>query len=154
MALTRTDILRHQRRRSVLVAVVMVGLCGAILIPAGPCAAQGGRLGDYRITAVANPRSVPADGKSAARIRIDVTDSQGRPAPDDTDVVVTTDLGRLGESDFERSKAVTVKTSAGFAIVLATSDTPGLATVRIRVGASGSNNVYLEFRPEGEEAGQ
>ncbi len=99
-----------------------------MLVCPEPAVAQGGRLGNFQITAVPNPRSVPADGKTAARIRIEVRDTGGQPAPDGTKVVVSTDLGYVGESEFDRTKALTVETAAGFAMVFATSDTPGLAT--------------------------
>jgi len=153
MATIGSDILGHRRRSWALVAVLIVGLSGAMLVCGGRCMAQGGRLGNYRITAVPNPRSVPADGKTAARIRIEVRDIDGHPAPDGTKVVVSTDLGEVGESEFDRAKALTVATARGFAMVFASSDTPGLATIKISVGTSRSNNVYLEFRPEGQEAG-
>jgi len=153
MATIRTDILGHRRRSWALVAVLIVGLTGVMLVCPETVMAQGGRLGNYQITAVPNPRSVPADGKTAARIRIEVRDNSGRPAPDGTKVVVSTDLGHVGESEFDRTSAVTVETTAGFAMVFATSDTPGLATIRASVGTSRSNNVYLEFRPEGQAAG-
>jgi len=153
MATIGTYILGHRRRSWALVAVLLGGLSGAMLVCSAPAAAQGGRLGNYQITAVPNPRSVPADGKTAARIRIKVSDTNGRPAPDGTKVVVSTDLGYVGESEFDRTKALTMETAAGFAMVFATSDTPGLATIEISVGTSRSNNVYLEFRPEGQAAG-
>jgi len=153
MATIGTHILGHQRRSWALVAVLVVGLSGAMLICPAPAVAQGGRLGNYRITAVPNPRSVPADGKTAARIRIEVRDTDGGPAPDGTKVVVSTDLGYVGESEFDRTKALTVEITSGFVMVFATSSTPGLATIKISVGASRSNNVYLEFRPEGQAAG-
>jgi len=153
MATIGTHILGHRRRSWALVAALVVGLSGAMLVCGGRCVAQGGILGKYRITAVPNPRSVPADGKTAARIRIEVRDNSGQPAPDGTKVVVSTDFGAVGESEFDRTKALTVETTAGFAMVFATSDTPGLATIRISVGASRSNNVYLEFRPEGQAPG-
>jgi len=153
MATTRVDISSHQRHTSALVAALVAGLSVAMLFCARPCGAQGGILGNYRITAVPNPRSVAADGKTAARIRIEVRDTNGQPAPDGTKVVVSTDLGYVGESEFDRTKALTVETASGFAMVFASSDTAGLATIRISVGASRSNNVYLEFRPEGQEAG-
>jgi len=153
MVTIRVNISGHQRYTSALVAVLIAGLSLAMLFCAGPCGAQGGRLGNYQITAVPNPRSVAADGKTAARIRIEVRDIDGGPAPDGTKVVVSTDLGGVGESEFDRTRALTVETISGFAMVFATSDTPGLATIRISVGASRSNNVYLEFRPEGQEAG-
>ncbi len=153
MATTRVDILSHQRHSLALVAALVVGLSIAMLFCARPCGAQGGRLGNYQISAVPNPRSVAADGKTAARIRIEVRDTNGQPAPDGTKVVVSTDIGYVGESEFDRTKALTVETASGFAMVFAASDTPGLATIKISVGASRSNNVYLEFRPEGQAAG-
>jgi len=153
MATIGIHILGHQRHTSALVAALVVGLSGAMLVCPELAVAQGGRLGDYRITARPNRQSVPADGKTAVHIRIEVRDNSGQPAPDGTKVVVSTDLGQVGESEFDRARALTVETAAGFAMVFATSDTPGLATIKISVGASRSNNVYLEFRPEGQAAG-
>ncbi len=142
----------HQRRMSALVAMLMAVLGLASPISVSHCVAQGGRLGAFQITTTANPRSVPADGKSAARIHIDVRDTNGNPAPDSTSVLVTTTLGKLGESGFGERPVLTVKTTSGYAIVFATSNTPGSAVVEISVGTSHSEDVHIEFRREGEEA--
>lgn len=144
--------MRHQRRFPALVAVVWIALCLVMAAFVIPCMAQGGRLGNYQITARVSPRSVPADGKSQAQIRIEVRDAAGHLAPDGTTVVVSTDLGEVGSSEFDRRAQIAMKTTSGFAIVFATSNTPGLAKINISVGISRSDNVYIEFRPEGEAA--
>ncbi len=152
MPLGRIDSIRHQHRSAVLVVTLMGALCLVLTGSGSRCEAQGGRVGDFQITARANPYSVPADGKSTARIYIDVRDTAGRPAPDSTNVVVSTDLGRLGETEFPESAALTVRTTVGRALVFATSHTPGLAKIKISVGASRSEDLLIDFRPEGEEA--
>ncbi len=151
MSSQQVDIVRHQRRLSALVVTLVGVVCLATAVALSPCAAQGGRLGDYQITAVASPPSVPADGKSAARIRIGVYDTNGRAAPDGTSVVVSTNLGRLSETGFGGGRALTVKTASGFASVFASSNTPGSATIRVEVGAS-LGIARVRFRAEGEEA--
>ncbi len=151
MSPKHVEIVRHQRRLWALVVMLVGELWLAAPMALPPCAAQGGRLGDYQITAVASPPSVPADGKSTARIRIGVHDINGRPAPEGTSVVVSTDLGGLSETGFAGGLALTVRTASGFASVFASSNTPGSATIRVEVGTS-LGITRVRFRADGEAA--
>ncbi len=116
------------------------------------CQAQGVRFGHVGIIRVAvSPRRVPADGQTRARIRVEVRDAQGQHLPDDTPIVMHTDLGLLSEAKTDKRPSLTVRTSGGFALAFASSDTPGTATITISVQDS-RNSAVVEFLPKGELA--
>jgi hypothetical protein len=113
--------------------------------------AQTGRVGMYWLQVSATPRQVAADGKSQARVRVEVKQHGGGAAPDGTQVVVHTDLGLLGLGTSGRQSSLNVRTAGGFATVYLTSSVPGTATVTAQ--ALDSRNVtYVDFLPEGEVA--
>jgi hypothetical protein len=130
-------------RRLLLLAVVVFS-CQAAL-------AQSERAGLFRVQVSVTPRQVPADGKSQARLRLEVRDGRGRAAPEGTQVVVHTDLGLLSMSSTGQQASLTVPTSGGFALLYASSDLSGTATVTVQVAGGRSLN-YVDFLPEGETA--
>lgn len=115
----------------------------------GVARAQSARSGAYRVTVTATPRHVPADGQTAARLRIDVRSQNGSAAPDGTQVVVRTDLGQLSLGTIGQQTSLTVATSGGFVAVYATSLAPGTATITTQV-ADTRTVYYVDFIPEGE----
>lgn len=116
-----------------------------------PALAQGTISGNMRITMRPNPPTVPADGKSRSRIRIEVRDRAERPAPDGTPVLCHVDNGLLGTCDADKAESLSVTTSGGYATVYCSSKTPGSATVMARVQDS-RTEVVVVFLPKGEAA--
>lgn len=127
---------------SSLLAIVLVALVG-------PAGAQISRGGLYRIEMAVTPAQVPADGESQARLRLDVRDQRGRPAPDGTLVVVRTDVGLVALGSTGRQNSLSAPLTGGYAIVYITSNTAGTATVTAQVLDS-RNVAYVDFVPEGE----
>lgn len=124
----------------------------AVLVgPSAVALAQSPRSGIYRIAVTANPRHVPADGQTAARLRIDVRSQDGSAAPDGTQVVVRTDLGQLSLDTTGQQTSLSVTTSGGFVALYATSVAPGTATITVQVLDSRAV-YYVDFLPEGERA--
>lgn len=126
-------------------------LWGLLIMASGATQAQMERAGFYRIQATVTPRQVPADGKSQARVRVEVRTSRGGAAPDGTQVVLHTNIGQLSLGATGYVQSLTTRTSGGFATVYASSNVPGTATISIQV-ADARSFVYLDFLPEGEVA--
>lgn len=130
--------------RRLLLLAVAVGLCQVAL-------AQSERTGLFRVQVSVTPRQVPADGKSQARLRVEVKDARGRAAPEGTQAVVHTDVGLLSLGSTGQQASLTLRTSGGFALFYASSAQSGTATVTVQV--AGSRSVaYVDFLPEGEGA--
>ncbi|MBU0607778.1 MAG: Ig-like domain-containing protein [Armatimonadetes bacterium] len=128
--------------RALLLLAAVACLCQTAL-------AQSDRVGLYRVEVSVTPRQVPADGKSQARLRVEVRDARGRAAAEGTQVVVHTSLGLLSLSSTGQQVSLTTPTAGGFAILYLSSDDPGTATVTVQV--SGSRSLtYVDFLPEGE----
>ncbi len=126
--------------------LVTVGVCG-------PAFGQGGVMGSVRIVLRPNPSRVPADGRTMSRIRAEVKDSQGHPAPDGTQLAFRIEGGHLTRGGNERLMNVTVQTVRGFAEVLATSTQVGTATVHVdALGTGASDEVRIYFVEEGAAA--
>ncbi len=139
--------------RNRLMLYIATGALLLVAVGGAPhCQAQGARFGRLRIYPTVNPRRVPADGQTGARIRVEVRDEQGHHVPEGTAVVMHTDLGLLSTGKTDKRPTLTVRTAGGFAIAFATSNTPGTATVRITAQDS-RNFAYIEFLPKGEVAG-
>jgi hypothetical protein len=113
--------------------------------------AQGVRAGSVRIFLSATPGSVPADGKSRVRIRIEVRNRDNVLLPDGTAVFCHTEDGLLSTSDADKRQSLTVYTQGGYATVYCTSAQAGPCTVGVRVQDS-SNETTLDFLAEGEAA--
>lgn len=126
-------------------------LAAALLLALLPAHAQGVRAGSVRIFLSVTPSSVPADGKSRARIRIEVRNRDNALLPDGTAVFCHTDDGLLSTTDADKRQSLTVYTQGGFATVYCTSETPGPCTVSVRVQDS-SNETTIDFLAEGEAA--
>ena len=116
-----------------------------------PALGQGARAGSLRITLRANPETVPADGKSVSRVRIEVRDGTNRPAPDGTAVFVRVDAGLLSLPDADRQQSITGTTTGGYLTVHCSSETPGAATITASAQDS-RNEVIVYFMPEGDAA--
>lgn len=128
-------------RRLIILAVAAL-LCQALL-------AQSDRAGMYRVQVSVTPRQVPADGKSQARLRVEVKTARGASAPEGTQVVIHTDVGLMSLGTTGQQSTLTVRTSGGFAMLYASSTLPGTATVTVQV--AGTRGVaYVDFLPEGE----
>ncbi len=122
-----------------------------VTLPCQVVLAQSERVGTYRVQVSVTPRQVPADGKSQARLRVEVKASNGTAAPEGTQIVVHTDLGLLSIGSTGQQAALTVRTSGGFALLYASSSDAGTATITVQVGGSRSL-AYVDFLPEGEAA--
>jgi hypothetical protein len=122
-----------------------------VLASALPSIAQVARSGEYRLRLTALPPQVPADGKSEARIRIEVRLQNGELAAEDVQVIVTTTLGELSAVHSSGQQSVSLTASAGVATVAASSDTPGPCTITARVREA-RNSVTVRFLAEGEAA--
>lgn len=109
------------------------------------------RVGSYRLRLTSTPSQVPADGKSEARIRIEVRTQSGSLTTDDPDIVVRTSLGALSDDHVSWQQSVSTRTSGGVGVVYLTSETPGNATVTAQVRDS-REIAYIRFFPESEEA--
>ncbi len=127
----------------------LVAIAG--LAVATACFAQAPRVGRYLIDLRANPQRVPADGKSRARITVEVRNASGGLAQEGTRVIVATDLGWLGRREGERRSSVTVQVRGGAAIVYLVSDKPGVARVVATIEASRAV-AKVTFVPPGERA--
>ncbi len=123
----------------------------AACVFARPAVAQGVVAGNVRISLSASPSTLPADGKSTSRLRIDVRDPRGVALPDNTPVFCHAEGGYLGQSTSDKQQSLTVMAVAGFAIVYCCADTPGVVTVTVRVQDS-RNEVAIQAYPEGEAA--
>jgi hypothetical protein len=110
---------------------------------------QTARSGIYQIQLSATPSSVPADGQSQARLRVDVRDQSGRNVPDGTPFVAHTDLGLLSFSTVGRQPSINGRTNGGFAVIFVTSSSPGSATITVQAADSRAV-TYVDFLPEGE----
>jgi len=144
--------MRTRGFRRKLVLLIATGALFLVVVSSGyNCQAQGARFGRLRIDVAVNPGRVPADGQTRARIRAGVRDEAGQPVPDGTMVVMHTDLGLLSEAKTDKRESLAVRTSGGFVLVFATSDTPGTATVTINVQDS-RNLARVEFVPQDELA--
>jgi len=141
-------------RRSTKFAAYWLLLALAIapmgLVP-GRALAQDTRSGAVRISLKPNPTTLPADGKSRARILIELRNRSEQPMPDGTQAFCTVDNGLLQASDTDRRRSLSVETTGGFATIYCLSESPGIATVTVRVLES-RQRVTLQFLPEGETA--
>jgi hypothetical protein len=140
--MTRFSFLRHP------VVALTAGL--AVLgWTVGPACGQNVRSGSVWIGLSASPTSLPADGKSKSRIRIELRDRSDRAMPNGTAVFCHAEGGVLETTATDRRESLTVTTRGGFATVYCTSQTPGLVTVTVRVQDS-RNQVGIQFFPQGE----
>lgn len=129
-----------------VVTAVLVVLLGSV---AGW--SQTSRAGIFQVQLAATPTQVPANGVSAARLRVDIRDQQGHSVPDGTTFVAHTDLGLLSVSTVGRAASINGRTTGGFAILYLTATTAGTATVSIQA-ADSRTLTYVDFLPEGEAA--
>lgn len=130
-------------------ALALVAACCICLFWGGSADAQGVRSGNVRITLSANPSTVPADGKSRARIRIEVRDRADQPLADGTPIVCHVDNGLLSTGDTDKRQSLTVPAEGGYATVFCTSEEAGGGTVTVRVQES-RQRVTVQFVPKGE----
>ncbi|MHB8994170.1 MAG: Ig-like domain-containing protein [Armatimonadota bacterium] len=128
--------------RSVAAAIIIIA-CPS------PVWCQTSRSGIYQIQLSATPSSVPADGQSQARLRVDIRDQSGRNVPDGTPFVAHTDLGLLSFSSVGRQASINGRTNGGFAVIFVTSSSPGSATITVQAADSRAV-TYVDFLPEGE----
>ncbi len=135
------------QRAVALVLTVAIGVLGA----SSAATAQGVRTGSVRIILRATPTTIPADGKSMSRVRIEVRDRSDQPVADGTPVLCTVDNGLLGTSDADKRESLTVTTAGGYATVYCSSETAGAATITVRSQDS-RTEVVLQFLPPGEAA--
>jgi len=131
--------------RTTLALMLISALAAAVAL------GQTSRAGIYQVQLSATPSQVPADGQSQARLRIDLRDQQGKSVPDGTQFVAHTDLGVLSLGSAGRQGSISGHTAGGFAIIFATSPTPGTATITVQA-ADSRNVTYVSFLPEGETA--
>lgn len=98
----------------------------------------------YWVKATAHPASIPADGISTSIITATLLDVLDQPVTDETTVTFTTNLGRLGTSDW-----VTGTTTSGVVTATLTSGTtPG--TAMIHAWADDKFGLtYVTFTPTG-----
>lgn len=113
--------------------------------------AHGAPGDDYRLRLTANPVQVPADGKTSARVRIEVRRADNRLATEDVEIVVNTTFGSLSLDGSGGGPSLQVRANGGIATVFASSNTPGLATVTGWVRDQ-RNSVSIRFLPEGQAA--
>jgi hypothetical protein len=130
-------------------SLFLVGICVTAGLASAPVCAQGARVGRVRIDLFATPQRVPADGHSAARIRIEVRDTRNSFVPDSTELIVHSDLGLLSVSGADRRDTVSLHTQGGFAIIELVSDIAGTATVGAQVLDS-RNQCLVDFVPPGQ----
>lgn len=136
--------------RMVRPSLLAIATAAVLLVVAClPALGQGARAGSLRITLRANPETVPADGKSVSRVRIEVRDRENRPAPDGTPVFVRVDNGLLSLPDADRRQSLTGTTTGGYLTVNCSSETPGAATITASAQDS-RNEVTIVFVAEGE----
>jgi len=98
----------------------------------------------YWVKATAHPASILADGMSTSIITATLLDVLDQPVTDETTVIFTTQLGRLGTSDW-----VTGTTTSGVVTATLTSGTtPGTAMIRAWVDDK-FGLTYVTFTPTG-----
>lgn len=136
------------RSRRLVYAAATCCAVTLLLALGSQCAAQMIQTGATRITISATPRALPADGKSRARVLIEVRDREGAALPDGTPVILNTDLGLLATSESDKRQSLTASLRGGYATVYASSDAPGVARITARVRDS-ANQLVLQFVPEG-----
>ncbi|NSW54626.1 MAG: hypothetical protein HPY44_01315 [Armatimonadetes bacterium] len=137
----------HPDAKLVRISVILCGLLTWLI--SGQSAAQDIRQGTVRITLSPNPVTLPADGKSRSRILIEVRDRNEQPLPDGTPVFVFVDNGLVETGDADRRQSLTATTQGGYTTVYCTSETPGVATVTVRVQDT-RQRALLTFLPKGE----
>jgi len=96
-----------------------------------PAHAQGTLFGRVNLYLTATPNRVPADGKTRARLRVDLRDDQGRPYADRTPVVLHTDFGELTTTGADRQATVNLESRGGVVSAYLLSSAPGLAMVTV-----------------------
>lgn len=143
MKTNRTLGSRRGRRRSGALLILLLSL-----LP-WPSLAQVSHFGTLLITASASPRRVTADGQTRSRLRITLRTVRGEAAPDNTLVVVHTDLGYLTTTGADRVTTVSLTSQGGFASVWMVSDVPGAAVVSINA-ADSRTETMVEFLPPGQ----
>lgn len=90
----------------------------------------------YTLLAEAVPACIVADGKSYSQIIISVLDSQGMPAPDGTEVKVSTTAGSVTTVAYAGSGRATA--------ILTSTSSPAVAAITCSAGIS-STSVQVEF---------
>ena len=106
-------------------------------------------FGTLIIGATASPRRVSADGQTRSRLRITLRTARGEAAPDDTLVIVHTDLGYLTTTGSDRLTTVSLMSQGGFVAVWMVSDIPGTAVVSINA-ADSRTETMVDFLPPGQ----
>jgi hypothetical protein len=140
---------------SPLRAWLAILLAGGVLACAGaPADAQAVRAGSVRIFLRPSRTTLPADGKSKARILIEVKDRNNQALADGTPILCHSDTALLSTDGGDTRQSLTVSSEGGYATVYCQSEEAGPATVVVKVQDS-SNQVVLDFLAEGEaESGQ
>lgn len=93
----------------------------------------------YRISVEAIPTRIVADGVSTSTIIAEVTDENGNPIADGTQVTFTTDFGH-----FPTNPYISTTTNGIATAILTSSDQVGTATVTVNAGSQ-SETVTVEF---------
>ncbi len=86
------------------------------------------------IVLTANPTSIPADGTSSSAITAVIRDTAGKPVPNGTPVVFTTDMGTFANSVFPSIVLATVGTSGTVTTSLIAGLVDGVAQVMVTAG--------------------
>ncbi|MFP3902963.1 MAG: hypothetical protein ACLFWB_01855 [Armatimonadota bacterium] len=135
---------KRTRAFTIYVVTVLV-VCGASV-----AWGQMSRIGTYRLQMTVTPSQLPADGQSSARVHIEVRTASGSLTTDQVNVIVRTSLGSVSTDRASWQQSVSVRTTGGVAVVYASSETAGSATLTAQIGQS-RESTYIRFFPEGEE---
>lgn len=104
-------------------------------------------MGGVFLSLTATPSRVPADGKTRARLRVDLRNSDGSFVTGSVEVVLHTDFGYFTVTGADRQTTMNVMSRGGVANAYLVSDTPGTAIITVTASNSRLQRSVEFLRP-------